>query len=75
MVFARLPPAGTVSVELGDPFATYFGWTLPWDAPVTLVDDSADQVEAARRQRALIGVVDDEWPQAAELGLPIEASR
>jgi hydroxyacylglutathione hydrolase len=54
--FAKLHIAGTVSVELDDPFATYFGWTLPWQAPVTLIGDSADQVLEARRQLARIGV-------------------
>ena len=56
MAFAKLHLAGTVSIELGDPFATYFGWTLPWEAPVTLVGDSADQVAEARRQLVRIGV-------------------
>lgn len=61
--FARLHVAGTVSIELGDPFATYFGWTLPWRAPVTLIGDSAEQVADARRQLARIGV--DELAGAA----------
>jgi hydroxyacylglutathione hydrolase len=47
---------GTVSIELDDPFATYLGWTLPWDAPLTLVGDSPDQVLEARRQLARIGI-------------------
>lgn len=47
---------GTVSIELADPFATYLGWTVPWEAPVTLVGDSADQVVEARRQLVRIGV-------------------
>ncbi|MST31447.1 MBL fold metallo-hydrolase [Acidimicrobiaceae bacterium USS-CC1] len=54
--FARLHLAGTVSIELGDSFATYFGWALPWEAPVTLVGDSVEQVAEARRQLARIGV-------------------
>ncbi len=54
--FARLHVAGTVSIEMGDPFATYFGWTLPWEAPVTLIGDSAEQVAEARRQLARIGI-------------------
>ena len=54
--FAKLHLAGAVSIELGDPFATYFGWTLPWDAPVTLIGDSEDQVAGARRQLVRIGV-------------------
>lgn len=54
--FARLHAAGTISMELGDPFATYFGWTLPWQAPVTLIGDSPEQVTEARRQLVRIGV-------------------
>jgi hydroxyacylglutathione hydrolase len=61
--FARMHVAGTVSIELGDPFATYFGWTLPWQAPVTLIGDSAQQVAEARRQLVRIGV--DELAGAA----------
>jgi hydroxyacylglutathione hydrolase len=56
--FARHHVTGTVSIELGDPFATYFGWTLPWEAPVTLVGDSVEQVAEARRQLVRIGVDD-----------------
>jgi hydroxyacylglutathione hydrolase len=47
---------GTVSIELADPFATYLGWTVPWDAPLTLVGDSSDDVLDARRQLARIGI-------------------
>jgi len=53
--FAKLHMAGTVSIEIGDLFATYFGWTLPWQAPVTLVAESAQQVAEARRQLVRIG--------------------
>ncbi|HET9732468.1 MAG TPA: MBL fold metallo-hydrolase [Acidimicrobiales bacterium] len=61
--FARLHVAGTVSIELGDPFATYFGWTLPWQAPVTLIGESSEQVAEARRHLVRIGV--DELSGAA----------
>ena len=47
---------GTVSIELADPFATYLGWTVPWDAPLTLIGDSTDDVVDARRQLARIGI-------------------
>lgn len=47
---------GTVSIELADPFATYLGWTVPWDAPLTLIGDSRDDVLDARRQLARIGI-------------------
>ncbi len=53
--FARTHVAGTVSVELGDGFATYFGWTVPWHAPVTLLGDSPEQLRDARRQLVRIG--------------------
>ncbi len=56
--FARHHLRGAVSIELGDPFATYFGWVLPWGAPVTLVGDTAEEVAEARRQLSRIGVDD-----------------
>lgn len=61
--FARAHVSGTLCIELGDAFATYFGWTLPWQAPVTLVGDSLDQVREARRQLVRIGI--DELAGAA----------
>lgn len=54
---------GTVAIELADPFATYLGWTVPWDVPITLIGDSADQVTEARRQLVRIGI--DELAGAA----------
>jgi hydroxyacylglutathione hydrolase len=61
---------GTVSIELADPFATYLGWTVPWDAPLTLIGDTPDQVLDARRQLARIGI--DHL--AAAVGRPDELS-
>lgn len=61
--FASLHLAGTVSVELGDPFATYLGWVLPWGAPLTLVGESPEQVAQAQLQLARIGI--DTVPAAA----------
>jgi hydroxyacylglutathione hydrolase len=54
--FARDHLAGTVGVELGDPFATYLGWTIPWGTPVTLVGDTAEDVAEAQRQLVRIGI-------------------
>jgi hydroxyacylglutathione hydrolase len=54
--FAASHLTGTVSVELGDPFATYLGWTMPWGTPLTLIGDSAQQVTDAQRQLARIGI-------------------
>jgi glyoxylase-like metal-dependent hydrolase (beta-lactamase superfamily II)/rhodanese-related sulfurtransferase len=54
--FAGLHVAGTISVELGDPFATYLGWVLPWGTPLTLIGESAEQVAQAQLQLARIGI-------------------
>ena len=53
--FARGHLRGTVSIELGDAFATYYGWTLPWQAPVTVIGDEQQLAEAVR-QLVRIGV-------------------
>jgi rhodanese-related sulfurtransferase len=54
--FAARHLAGSVSVELGDPFATYLGWTMAWGTPLTLIGDSAGQVARAQRELARIGI-------------------
>lgn len=58
---------GTVGVELGDSFATYLGWLLPWGTPVTLLGDDAGDVADAQRALARIGV---DRPAAAAVGGP-----
>jgi glyoxylase-like metal-dependent hydrolase (beta-lactamase superfamily II)/rhodanese-related sulfurtransferase len=62
--FAGRHLAGSVSVELGDPFATYLGWTMAWGTPLTLIGDRADQVARAQRELARIGIA----PVAAATG-------
>ncbi len=54
--FARGHLPGTVSVELGDPFATYLGWVLPWGSPITLIGESVGQVAEAQRALVRIGI-------------------
>lgn len=54
--FARAHVSGTVSIEMSEVFATYFGWSLPWLAPVTLIGESREVLKDARRQLARIGV-------------------
>jgi hydroxyacylglutathione hydrolase len=61
--FAQRHITGTISVELGDWFATFLGWTKPWETPLSLVGDTAEQVAAARRELARIGI--DELTGAA----------
>jgi hydroxyacylglutathione hydrolase len=67
--FAAGHVAGTVSVELGDAFATYLGWVLPWGTPLTLIGETADQVAQAQLQLTRIGV---EPVQAAATGSTAE---
>ncbi|TQM79433.1 glyoxylase-like metal-dependent hydrolase (beta-lactamase superfamily II) [Saccharothrix saharensis] len=55
VAFAAGHLAGTVSVEYGQSFTTYLGWTLPWGEPVTLVGSEED-VRAAIRDLSRIGV-------------------
>jgi len=54
--FAGRHLAGSISVELGDPFATYLGWTMAWGTPLTLIGDSAGQVARAQRELVRIGI-------------------
>lgn len=54
-VFAERHISGTIGVELGDYFATYIGWVLPYGLPLTLVG-SPEEVAEARRALARIGI-------------------
>ena len=53
--FAAGHRAGTVNFEAGRFFATYVGWIVPFDAPVTLVGAGDAQIAEARRALARIG--------------------
>jgi hydroxyacylglutathione hydrolase len=55
-VFARAHIAGTISIELGDPFSTYLGWTIPWGVPLTVIGDHPEQVTEAQLQLTRIGI-------------------
>jgi hydroxyacylglutathione hydrolase len=54
--FARSHVTESISVELGDSFATYLGWVMRWGTPLTLIGDSAGQVAEAQRQLTRIGI-------------------
>ncbi len=54
--FARDHLTGSISVELGDPFATYLTWTIPWGTPLTLIGESYGQVAAAQLQLIRVGI-------------------
>ncbi len=51
---AHLP--GSVSIELGASFATYAGWVTPWGTDLTLVSDRREDLDAAVRDLAQIGI-------------------
>src|SRR5712691_160850 len=54
--FAAGHVPGTFGIELSDSFATYLGWLMPWESPLTLLTDSAVGSAAAQRQLARIGI-------------------
>jgi hydroxyacylglutathione hydrolase len=54
--FASAHVTGTISVEFGDSFSTYLGWAIPWDTPLTLIGESADQVADAQLHLSRIGI-------------------
>ena len=56
--FAAGHVAGARSIELGDQFATYVGWLVPWGAPLTILGETPDEVASARRELARIGIDD-----------------
>lgn len=60
---------GSISIELGGQFSTYLGWLMPWGDALTLVGDSAEQVEEAQRQLVRIGV---DRPDGAAVGAPAD---
>ncbi len=63
--FAARHIDGAIGIEVGQQFATYLGWLIPWGTPVTLVGDSAEQVADAQRQLVRIGI---ESPAGAAVG-------
>ncbi|MFC6581881.1 MBL fold metallo-hydrolase [Planomonospora parontospora] len=65
--FATRHLAGTLSFGLDGPMSTWLGWMAPWGAPITLLGESAEQVVAAQRELARIGI---DRPAAAATGTP-----
>ncbi|MGP3965310.1 MBL fold metallo-hydrolase [Nonomuraea sp. 3N208] len=67
--FAQRHLAGTLSFGLDGPMSTWLAWLAPWDAPITLLGDSPQQVAAAQRELARVGI---DRPAAAATGGPEE---
>lgn len=55
VAFAAGHLRGTVGFEYGTSFATYLGWTLPWNEPVTLLGSESD-IRSAIRDLSRIGI-------------------
>lgn len=60
---------GTIGIALGQQFATYLGWLIPWGGPLTLIGENAEQVADAQRQLTRIGI---DRPDGSALGSPGE---
>jgi hydroxyacylglutathione hydrolase len=65
--FAAEHLAGSIGIGLGQHFATYLGWLIPWGTPLTLIADTAEQITAAQRQLVRIGI---DRPRGAAVGSP-----
>jgi glyoxylase-like metal-dependent hydrolase (beta-lactamase superfamily II)/rhodanese-related sulfurtransferase len=69
VAFAAGHVAGTLNFGLDGSFATYLGWLIPWGAPLTLLGETAEQVEQAQRELVRIGI---DRPAAHATGAPAE---
>ncbi|MEU1599143.1 DUF1416 domain-containing protein [Streptomyces sp. NPDC005708] len=67
--FAHIHLRGTVNFDARGSLATYLGWLVPFDAPLTLLAADAEQLEAARHGLLRIGF---DHPAAVAAGSPLE---
>ncbi len=68
-LFAQGHLRGTLSFPADGNAVTYLGWVIPWGTPLTLLGDSADQVQAFQRELVRIGI---DRPEAHATGEPAE---
>ena len=54
--FAAGHVRGTFNFGLDGPMVTYLGWLIPWDASITFLGETAEQVREARRELSRIGL-------------------
>ncbi|MGK2896178.1 MAG: MBL fold metallo-hydrolase, partial [Candidatus Saccharimonadales bacterium] len=54
--FAAKHPNAAVGIELGNSFATYTGWLLPWSDDITLVGDTEEDIVSAHIELSRIGM-------------------
>ncbi|MEV7289690.1 rhodanese-like domain-containing protein [Streptomyces sp. NPDC093252] len=67
VAFARGHVTGTLNFESAGQFAVQLAWLLPRGRPVTLLAESAEQLAAAQRELARVGI---DRPAAAATGGP-----
>ncbi|GAB7037664.1 MULTISPECIES: MBL fold metallo-hydrolase [Catenuloplanes] len=67
VAFAAGHVAGTLNIGLDGSFATYLGWLIPWDAPLTLLAETPEQIAEAQRELVRIGI---DRPAAQATGGP-----
>jgi rhodanese-related sulfurtransferase len=67
--FAAGHVPGTFNFGLDGSMATYLGWTIPWETPLTLLGESPEQVAEAQRELVRIGI---DRIEAAAVGKPEE---
>jgi hydroxyacylglutathione hydrolase len=65
--FAAEHLEGTIGIGLGQHFATYLGWLIPWETPLTLIAQTPEQIADAQRQLVRIGI---DRPDGAAVGSP-----
>ncbi|MDW6066469.1 rhodanese-like domain-containing protein [Streptomyces sp. FXJ1.4098] len=67
--FAHTHLRGTVNIDACGALATYLGWLVPFDAPLTLLATDDEQLEAVRTELLRIGF---DHPAAVATGNPLE---
>ncbi|WEO99471.1 MBL fold metallo-hydrolase [Streptomyces sp. FXJ1.172] len=67
VAFAEGHVAGSFNFDASGQLGVYLAWLIPWGKPVTLLAESPDQLAAAQRELARVGI---ERPAAAATGDP-----
>ncbi|MFK8850687.1 rhodanese-like domain-containing protein [Streptomyces sp. Ac-502] len=67
VAFAAGHVAGSFNFEGDGKLATYLAWLIPWGKPVTLLGTTPEQIAAAQRELARVGI---DRPAAAATGDP-----
>ncbi|MFD0505831.1 rhodanese-like domain-containing protein [Streptomyces chiangmaiensis] len=67
--YASVHLPGTVNIDASGSLATYLGWLVPFDSPLTLLATGHDELEAVRTELLRIGF---DRIAAAAVGSPLE---